>query len=83
MSEIDQDRIGSANPLGNEETEHGQLHIAEKANMSASDSSVATAISTQVQLPTPRFSQVQEHTGTTEHLAARRPMPTLISRPQK
>ena len=79
MSEIDQDRIGSANPLGNEETEHGQLHIAEKANMSASDSSVATAISTQVQLPTPRFSQVQEHTGTTEHLAARRPMPTLDS----
>ncbi len=77
MSEIDQDRIGSANPLGNEETEHGQLHIAEKANMSASDSSVATAVSTQVQLPTSRFSQVQEHTGTTEHLAARRPMPTL------
>jgi HEAT repeat protein len=77
MSEIDQERIGSANPLGNEETEYGQLRIAEKANMPASDSSVATAVSTQVQLPTPRFTQVQEHTGTTEHLAARCPMPTL------
>ena len=77
MSDIDQEQIEASNPRGNAEVEPGQLHIAEKASKTAPDSSVATAVSTQVQLPTPRPSQVQERIGTAEHLAARRPMPTL------
>src|SRR5438445_5912958 len=77
MSDIDQEQIEASNPRGNAEVEPGQLHIAEKAGMTAPDSSVATAVSTQVQLPTPRPSQVQERIGTAEHLAARRSMPAL------
>ncbi len=77
MSEIDQEQIRSANLLGNEETEPGQLHSAEKANRTVPDSSAATAESVQVQLGTSCSSQVQERIGTVEHLAARRSMPAI------
>jgi hypothetical protein len=77
MSDIDQKQIESANSLGNEETEPGQLHIAEKASITVPDSSTATTASVQVQPGTSRPSQVQERIGTVEHLAARRPMPAI------
>ncbi len=77
MSEIDQEQIRSANLLGNEETEPGHLHIAEKASVTVPDSSVATVESVQARPSTPCLSQVQERIGTIEHLAARRPVPAI------
>lgn len=76
MSEIDQEQIGSANLLANEEREPGQLHIAEKASITVPDSSTA-AESVQVRPGTPRPSLVQERIGTVEHLAARRPVSAI------
>ena len=77
MSDIDQEQIRSADPLGNEETEPRRLHVAEKASIAVSDSSAATVASAQVQPAASRPSQFQERIGTAEHLAARRPMPVL------
>lgn len=78
MSDIDQEQIGSANPLANAAPEPGHLHLAEKSDASAvSDTPITELASAQIQLATPHLSQTQERIGTAEHLAARRPMPAL------
>jgi hypothetical protein len=77
MSNTDQEQFRSANLLGDEETEPGQLHLAEKASMTVPDSSTTAVGSVQVQPGTRHLSQLQGCLGTVEHLAVRRPLPAV------
>ncbi|MBV9230275.1 MAG: hypothetical protein JOZ18_13260, partial [Chloroflexi bacterium] len=76
MSDTDLRQTGSANPIDNDATEPGFLHIEEAPEDTPPETSTTTP-ATEVKQVVTSSSQAMERAGTVEHLAARRPTPEL------